>query len=118
MYKEAVAQYQEGIRVSGGDDPSSEALLGAAYAKMGDRVKAEAILAKLRSRSDSWRSTRVNLAVLYDSLGMRDEAFAVLEKAYAERYLHLGYIRAFPDFDGLRPDPRFQDLMRRMGLPQ
>jgi tetratricopeptide (TPR) repeat protein len=116
MYKEAIAQYQEGIRVSGGD-PSVEALLGAAYARMGDRVKAEAILAKLRSRPDSLRSTRVNLAVLYDSLGMRDEAFAVLEKAYTERYVHLGYIRAYPDFDGLRPDPRFKDLMRRMGLP-
>jgi serine/threonine protein kinase len=118
MYKEAVAQYQEGIRVSGGDDPSNEALLGAAYARMGEPAKAEAILAKLRSRSDSVRSTRVNLAVLYDSLGMRDEAFAVLEKAYAERYEHLGYIRAYPEFDALRGDPRFQDLMRRMGLPQ
>ena len=51
---------------------------------------------RVRSRSDSVRATRVNLAVLYDSLGMRDEAFAVLEKAYAERYEHLGYIRGLP----------------------
>ncbi len=118
MYKEGVAQYEEAMRVSGGDDPGVEALLGAAYAKMGDRAKAEAILAKLRSGTDSFRSTPVNLAVLYDSLGMRDEAFAVLEKAYAEHYVHLGYIRGFPTFDGLREDPRFQDLMRRMGLPK
>ena len=48
---------------------------------------------------------------------MRDEAFAVLEKAYAEHYEHLGYIRAYPEFAALREDPRFQDLMRRMGLP-
>jgi len=73
---------------------------------------------RVRSRSDSVRATRVNLAVLYVSLGMRDEAFALLEKAYAERYEHLGYIRGYPEFDALRDDPRFQDLMRRMGLAQ
>ena len=93
--------------------------LGAAYSKMGERAKAEAILAKLRSRSDSVRSTRAATSRFCTiHLGMRDEAFAVLEKAYAERYEDLGYIRAYPEFDALRDDPRFQDLMRRMGLPQ
>jgi adenylate cyclase len=59
-----------------------------------------------------------NLALLYDALGMREEAFATLEKAYAERNPSLPFVAADPAFDNLRSDPRFRDLLRRMNLPQ
>ena len=49
---------------------------------------------------------------------MRDEAFAVLEKAFNERISDLPSIRVNPNFNNLRDDPRFQGLLRRMGLPQ
>jgi hypothetical protein len=48
---------------------------------------------------------------------MREEAFATLEKAYAERNPSLPFVAA-PAFDNLRSDPRFRDLLRRMNLPQ
>jgi tetratricopeptide (TPR) repeat protein len=56
-------------------------------------------------------------ASLYALLNDRDQAFSWLEKAYAERSSKLVDLKSDPDFDGLRSDPRFADLVRRIGLP-
>ena len=56
-------------------------------------------------------------AVSYAKLGNKDQAFAWLEKAYVERSPWLTFIKADPDFDKIRPDPRFAELTKRMGLP-
>lgn len=114
MYSEAIAEYQESFRMRGGNAPNIEALLGVIYVKTGERAKAEELLENLKEKA----VTPTELSLLYDSLGMRDEAFAVLEKAFAERRGDLGFMRVNPLFDNLRPDPRFADLLRRMGLPQ
>jgi len=59
------------------------------------------------------------IATGYASLGQKDKAFVYLEKAYQERSSDLPYfLRADLRIDGLRSDPRFQDLVRRVGLPQ
>lgn len=63
------------------------------------------------------RPVPTELAVLYAALGEREKAFASLERASAERDYQLRYL-SFPEFDSLRSDPRFQDLVRRVGLPQ
>jgi hypothetical protein len=49
-------------------------------------------------------------------IGEKDQAFAWLEKAYAEKSVFIQYIKAFPDYDSLRSDPRYTDLLKRMGL--
>jgi hypothetical protein len=54
--------------------------------------------------------------VLYSALGERDKAFAALERAYAAHDYQLQYL-GYPEFDSLRSDPRFQELIRRVGLP-
>ena len=54
----------------------------------------------------------------YARLGEKDQAFAWLEKAYAEKSGFLHYLKVFPSFDSLRSDPRYADLLKRMGLPQ
>ena len=118
MYQEAIAEYQESLRLSGANAQITEASLGVIYVKMGERAKAEEILASLKSRANNFSSTPIDLSLLYDALGMRDEAFAILEKAYTERAGDLGYMRTNPKFDNLRPDPRFRDLLRRMNLPE
>ncbi len=59
-----------------------------------------------------------SLAGEYAVLGDVDSAFEYLERAYAERDGDLTWLQADPAFDSLRSDPRYADLLRRMGLPQ
>lgn len=115
MYKEAIAAYQEAVRL-GDDTPSTQIYLGAAYAKAGESGKANEILTALRSGKDY--VSPGELAVLYGALGDKETAFASLEKGYAEHDLQLQFLYADPAFDPLRDDPRFQDLLRRVGFPQ
>jgi hypothetical protein len=56
------------------------------------------------------------LALVYAGLGEKEHAFESLEKAKVERSTLLTYLKMDPRFDSLRSDPRFQDLLRRMGL--
>ena len=58
------------------------------------------------------------LAVLYVGLGDKEAALESLEKAYAAHDLQLQYLKVDASYDPLRDDPRFQDLVRRVGLPQ
>lgn len=113
MFREAINEYLEAIKL-GGDTPTDQIYLGAFYAKAGDRGKAQQILKRLQT-TDEYVSPG-ELAVLYTALGERDQAFASLEKAYASHDLQLGNLRVDASFDSLREDPRFKDLMRRVGL--
>jgi serine/threonine protein kinase/Flp pilus assembly protein TadD len=114
QYKEAIAAYRLAIE-RGGDTPSTQIYLGAAYAHAGDRQRAQAILKRLES-GKSYVSP-AELAVLYAALGEREQAFKSLEKGFAARDLQLQFLGIDPAFDSLRGDARFTDLMRRVGLP-
>jgi hypothetical protein len=59
----------------------------------------------------------VAVAQAYASLGEKDKAFQWLDRAYDE-HASLLFIKALPDLDNIRSDPRYADLLRRMGLPQ
>ena len=112
-HAEAIAAYQQAMSL-GLDTPSTRILLGAAYARTGDRARAQAILLQLRT-GEAYVSPG-ELAMLYAALGERDQAFASLEQAYAMRDLQLQYLGVAEGFDPLRADPRFEDLLRRVGL--
>ena len=115
MYREAVAEYQMAIKL-GDAGNEVQIRLGAAYAKMGERERALDIIKGLQTR-DSYVSAG-QLAILYAALGEREQAFASLERAYAEHSPSLQFVKVDPAFDSLRSDPRFADLVRRVGLPQ
>ncbi len=123
IYAAAINEYQEAIRLRGSGDiifvgaTDVEAVLGAAYAKSGNRAKAEEILQKLKDKGRDEIAPR-SLAILYAVLGRSDEAFAQLEKSFAEHSSNLPFIAVEPIYDNLRSDPRFRDLRRRMGLQQ
>ncbi len=72
---------------------------------------------KLAARSKLTYVQPTRIARLYVSAGEKDRALEWLEKAYQEREGHLVYINVEPDWDLLRDDPRFQDLLRRMNFP-
>ena len=115
QYTEAIAAYKEGIKL-GDDTASTRIYLGHAYARAGQLEKARAILDELQ-RTKQYVSP-AELAVLYVGLGEREQAFASLERAYAAHDLQLQYLGVDPTLDPLRSDPRFAELMRRVGLSQ
>ncbi len=115
MYREAIAEYLLANKL-GDLSYSLQVYLGATYAKMGERERALGILKQLQT-STGYVSPG-QLAILYAALDRREEAFASLMKAYAEHDLWLQELGVDPNYDSLRSDPRFDDLMRKIGLPQ
>ena len=112
MYEEAIAEYQK--------IPRRElAPIGRAYALSGKRREAQRVLDELKEQSKTRYVSPVSMAVIHAGLGEHEQAIAWLEKALdggdADRLYFLG---VQPTWDSLRSEPRFQDLLRRMGLPQ
>jgi tetratricopeptide (TPR) repeat protein len=114
-YNEAINEYETNIRLDG-DQTSVQCYLGYAKAKAGRRAEAEAILKKLETTQEYVSPTE--LAVLYVGLGEKDQALAALERAYAAHDLQMRYLGEDPHFDSLRSEPRFQEVIRKVGLPQ
>lgn len=85
------------------------------YAAMGKREEALRIIAEMKERSKQQYVSPMGFANIYAALGEKDLAFEYLEKAYAERVPILRGMRS-PVWDSLRSDPRFADLLRRIGL--
>ncbi len=75
------------------------------------------MLSELKEQSKRRYVSWSDLAAIYAGLGEKDQTFACLEKAYEQRDPKLVIVNASPLFDPLRSDPRFQDLLRRVGLP-
>ncbi|MGI8639028.1 MAG: protein kinase domain-containing protein [Pyrinomonadaceae bacterium] len=63
-------------------------------------------------------ASAVSVARSYARLGEKERAFEWLEKAFAARETELTYLKVDESFDNVKSDPRFQDLLRRIGLPQ
>jgi DNA-binding winged helix-turn-helix (wHTH) protein/TolB-like protein/Tfp pilus assembly protein PilF len=112
---EALAELQRAVTLSGGS-PLMKGTLGVGYAMAGDRTAAQQTLLELQKlRADSYASA-LDLAGIHARLGDRDQAFHWLDEAAAERAFHLINLNVWPEFDPLRPDPRFRALVLRLGL--
>jgi hypothetical protein len=98
---------------------SQPRLIGAllwAYAHAGRRPDALRLLGELKTRQQTGYVPAGAFVTAYAGLGNNDEAFAWFERAYKEQSNILIYLKVFPPYDPLRGDPRFQDLLRRVGL--
>jgi eukaryotic-like serine/threonine-protein kinase len=93
------------------------AWLGYAYGVAGQKEKAEAVLRELQQRFREGYVSPPLVALVFLGLGDRDRAFEWLEKGYAQRDSLIVRLNALREFDVLRSDPRFVDLIRRVGLP-
>ncbi|WP_263366681.1 protein kinase domain-containing protein [Edaphobacter bradus] len=115
---EAIPEYQKAVELSQGDtDPSAG--LAHAYAATSQRANAEKILREFIQKSKTSYVSPYMIGTIYAGLGDKNKAFEYLEKAYQERSPDIPYfLKADLRVDSLRSDPRFQDLVRRVGLPQ
>jgi DNA-binding winged helix-turn-helix (wHTH) protein/TolB-like protein/Flp pilus assembly protein TadD len=117
-----VGKYEEGIAeikkaISFRDETTAIAALGHAYAVAGRHAEARKVIDQLEQLSKRTYVPPYFIAVIYAGLGERDQMFAWLEKAYQERHPFMTLIGVEPVFDRVRSDPRFIDLVRRIGLP-
>jgi serine/threonine-protein kinase len=116
-YDEALATFEESNRILGGRNPGAAAMIGITHAFSGDVDEAERALADLTALAEHGPVSSSLIAVLCFSLGRRDEGFEWLERAYEERELLLRVLLpVFRRPDVAYGDPRFQDLLGRMGL--
>jgi serine/threonine-protein kinase len=115
MYKEAVSECQKAIELTGG---LSWAFghLGYAYAMLGQKDEAEKILHELEERSKEEYIRSTTLMGIYYALGDIDKAFGCIEKAMEERDPVLTHMKVLPEFDVVRPDPRFKAFLKTMNL--
>ena len=92
--------------------------MGHVYAISDQRGEARKLLDELQEEAKHQYVSPCYIARIYEGLGEKDQAFAWLEKAYEERDSNITNLKVDPGFDSLHSDPRFTDLLRRVGLTQ
>ena len=113
---EAIAELQKAEQLSGGLADTWSGL-GVAYARQGEKAKAREILERLKAQTDPYVPP-YSVAALYANLGENDHAFEYLQKAYEQGSFYMSVLKIDPELDSLRSDPRFTELLRKMGLQQ
>ncbi len=116
MYKETIEEINKAIVLSGERYPPLVAWLGIAYAYAGKINEAEKVIEELLALSKHRYVAPCYIAFVYIGLGMNDQAFEWLEKAYEVRDDWLPVLKVMPMYDGLRSDSRFNTLLKKMDL--
>ena len=119
FYKEALEEKQRSLILSGDSDSAIE--LAKDFEKSGYQAAMKVLtrnyLETYRSAADSQYVSPLIFAVLYTELDDREKAFEWLEKSFQERSVWLINLKADPQFDRLRSDPRFKNLVKKIGIP-
>src|SRR6202046_157055 len=115
MNAEAIAELQKAVELSA-SCPTCIANLARAYAASGRTSEAEKLLSDLKKHSNGGYSDAAEVSMVYAALGDKDQAMHWLEIGYEQRFNPGVLLR--PGFDPLRSDPRFQDLVHRIGFPR
>ena len=113
----AIAQLKTATK-SAGEVSLVDAVLGLAYAVSGRREEAQKVVGAFKAAARIRYIPSMYFVILYAGLGDKEQALAWLEKAFEERSDLLTWVNVEPMMDDVRSDPRFQDLIRRIGLPQ
>ena len=115
LNEDAIAELQKAAELSG-NSPTVVANLARAYVAAGKRAEAVKLRDELKNKSTKDFSHASEIAAICAALGNTDEAMKWLEKGFEERFNPGVLLR--PGFDSIRAEPKFQDLVRRVGLPQ
>jgi len=116
MYKEGLATCQKVVSLCG-RSPVGRALSSLILAIAGKTDEVQKILSELKGYGKLDSRSLILLAETYSVMGEKTEAFEFLDVAYQERGSWLVFLGAYPGFSNIRTDPRYADLLRRMGLP-
>jgi TolB-like protein len=114
--RNSIAELESAVKFSG-RTPWIVVELASAHARAGDRDAANLLMTELRAGAERGVEAATYLAMVHAMLAERDEAFRWLERAYERREWMLQFFLILPQFDPLRDDPRFLDLVRRMNHP-
>ena len=115
-YEAAIAEGEKGVKLSGGS-PLMRAALAHTFGTAGRTKEALRILDELTELGKQKYVAAYFFAGIYVGLGENDRAIEYLERSYEEHSHWLIYLHIDPSMDALRDDPRFHDLLRRVGLP-
>jgi eukaryotic-like serine/threonine-protein kinase len=119
-YTQAIAEYEKDPRAYtvSTENQVWAAGLGWVYAVAGRRSDALKVISQLKELEAQAFVDHYNLGMIYVALGDKNQAFSDLGRAYEQRSNGLVYLKVDPFWKDVRSDPRFQDLLRRIGLPQ
>jgi eukaryotic-like serine/threonine-protein kinase len=117
MYKEAIAEFQQAANNSN-RAPLAITSLGHAFAASGNQLEAQRVLAELKELSQHRYVSPYGIAMIYAALGDKEQAFQWLERANDERNTELVFLKVDPRADPLRNDLRFQELVKKVGIPK
>ena len=116
MYRDGLSALEKYSALSR-RNATSLAFLGYSHARLGERKEALRMIEELKAASRQSFVPALFVALVYAGLEDKDQAFTWLEKAYEERFNRLAYLKVEALWDPLRSDPRFADLLRRVGIP-
>jgi tetratricopeptide (TPR) repeat protein len=117
MYDEAVAEYTRTGQI-GGTIPKEALARAEIYKKSGWAAYVQANLDQLVEQPSQRKLPPFVIATFYARVGKKDQALAWLEKGYEERDFRMTILSVAFEFDSFRDDPRFKELIRRIGLPE
>jgi serine/threonine-protein kinase len=115
-YEGAISEAQV-IASAATGDPLRRATLGRAFAAAGKKEEARRVLVELAAASRTHYVPPYFFCIIHAALGEKDEALTWLERAYRGRDSYLARIKVDDAYDPLRGDPRFEAVVRKMGLP-
>jgi len=114
MHSEAVAEAKKAAELSG--NSQSHAYRAYALAKWGKLSEARAVLTELLKSATETYVPPYNIAVAYNAVGEREKTLEYLEKGFSERDVRMAFLKVEPQWDSLRSEPRFVDLIKRMKI--
>jgi serine/threonine protein kinase/Tfp pilus assembly protein PilF len=116
MFEEAIGEFQKARTIVGRNTYADIVNFGHAYAVSGREIEAMRAISELIELSKHEYVSPSAIARIYIGLGQKDNAFKYLDVAYEKNDNMLIYLKVEPEFDSLRSDPRFTELLRKIGL--
>src|SRR5216683_1569937 len=117
LYQQAIVELQKAAAISH-DSPPMLGALGHAFGVAGNKAEADKLLGQLLEQSKKQYVSPFYVSIVYAGLHENEKAMDWLEKAYEDRSNAIIFLKVDPDFDGLRSNPRFQALLRRLALQE